>query len=88
MIHESSDSLSEIKSPQITKVLVKKNLIKKHICLLQIGCSFVLLQNGANVITNWGKSVITNWGSYYSLEQLLLQKRAYTTNWGKIYCKL
>ena len=57
--------------------------------------SFVLLQIGASVITNWARrcyklgqllliraTVITNWGSYYKLGQTLLQIRAAITNWG------
>ena len=36
-----------------------------------------MLQNGADVITNWG--------SYYKLVQTLLQFRAAITNWGNYY---
>ena len=46
---------------------------------LQIGTA-LLLQIGANVITNWG--------SYYKLGKSLLQNRAAITNWGKMYYKL
>ena len=47
--------------------------------LLQIGAAY-LLQNGADVITNWG--------SYYNLGQPLFQIGASVTNWGKLYYKL
>ena len=47
---------------------------------------------GQACVTNWGSfvllkiraRVVTNWGSYYKLGQLLLQKRAAITNWGKM----
>ena len=47
--------------------------------LLQIGAA-QLLQNGADVITNWG--------NYYKLGQPLLQNGAAITNCGKRYYKL
>ena len=51
---------------------------------------------GQACITNWGSfvslqiraNVVTEWGSYYKLGQPLLQNRAATTNWGKMYYKL
>ena len=57
--------------------------------------SFVLLQIGVSVITNWGSLVITKWGrritnwsSHYKLGQPLLQIGAAITNWDKLYYKL
>ena len=35
-----------------------------------------------------GADVITNWGSCYKLGQPLLQIGAAITNWGKLYYKL
>ena len=44
--------------------------------------SFVFLQIGASVITNWGSLVITKWGKrYYKLGQLL-QIGGIITNWN------
>ena len=63
------------------------------VVLLQIGVrfyykqgSFVLLQVGASVITNWGSLVTTKWDRrYYKLGQTLLQIRVAITNWGNYY---
>ena len=51
---------------------------------------------GQVCVTNWGSfvllqiraSVVTNWGSYYKLGEPLLQNRAASTNWSKMYYKL
>ena len=72
MINEARNSVGEIPSPKIAKVIVRATeLNNKNIYLLQIGqaCvtnwdSFVFLQIRANVVTNWG--------SYYKLGQPLL----------------
>ena len=51
--------------------------------LLQIGAAS-LLQDGADVVTNW--SSITNWSSrYYKMWQLLQTGAKIIANWGRFY---
>ena len=51
--------------------------------LLQIGAAS-LLQDGADVVTNW--SSITNWSSrYYKIWQLLQPGAKIIANWGRFY---
>ena len=62
--------------------------------MLQIGTTLFYyklgqtLKIGAALLLQIGANVITNWGSYYKLGQPLLQNRAAITNWGKMYYKL
>ena len=72
MINESRDSVDQIPSALITKVIVRATELNNKI--------IYVLQTGA--------SIVTNWGSYYKLGQLLLRNRAAITNWGKTYYKL
>ena len=49
-------------------------------------CSFVLLQIGASVISNWGSLVTTKWGRrYYKMGQLLQIRATVITNWDSYY---
>ena len=77
----SRDSVTEILSPYITKVVARTTELNNQ--------NMYVLQIRANVVTIWDSFVITNWGSYYKLGQSLSQKRSgFITIWGKIYCKL
>ena len=67
MINESRDSVGEIPSPKITKVIVKATELNNENKYYKLGqaCvanwgSFVLLQIRAKVVTNRGSFFITN----------------------------
>ena len=88
MINESRDSVGEIPSPKITKVVVRATKFNNrhiymyyelvHICVTNRG-GFVLLQIRANIVTNWGSFDITHWN-------VLLQIRAtFITKYGSYY---
>ena len=68
MINESHDSVGEIPSFEMTKVIVRAaELNDKNIYVLEIGTSLCyklgqlcFIQTRANVVTNWGSLIITN----------------------------